>query len=91
MTGRLSSGLRLSRTLNAQPYRGSSQRHRLSVDRDCELSGLLITRDRDVEALVVEHAAQAKLDRRVGKRPPAAQGSLRLSWDPGVEAASDGL
>lgn len=82
---------RRSRILEIQRYQGDSQGHLLAVDRDGELPGLLVTRHRDVEALVVEDAAQAKLDRRVGKRPPAAQGALGLPWDPGVEAAPDGV
>lgn len=80
---------RLSGNPKPQPYQGYSQGHRLAVDRDGELPSLLITRDRDIEALVVEDATQAKLDRRVGKRPPAAEGALGLPWDPGVEAAPD--
>lgn len=79
---------RLSNTPDRKPYQGFLQGNRLSIDRDRELTGLLVARDRDVEALVVEHAAQAKLDRRVRQRPPAAKGALGLSRHPSVEAAS---
>lgn len=68
---------------------GRSQRNHLAIHRHRELPSLLVTSDRNVEALVVEHAAQAKLDRRVGQRPPAPEGAFGLSRNSRVESASD--
>lgn len=75
----------------SSPCQGCSQLNCLSINRDHELPGLLVARDRDVKALVIKHTTQTELDRRVGQCPSAAEGALGLSRDACVEAAPDGF